>query len=217
MFRNSTPSLPLVEALARRLPPGVHITLLRLPVLESALAAHQPRLPLYVIQPSLPPDPSVLVHRHVAGEEWELLEKLPDSFDPKRDVAIVRLYRGYRPDGDFDSSLLTEDDYLRLHDLDSVLPDELADSILGGSLYGRPALFLGMSLLTWDHRMLLHRIFSGKSLSNGSTVLLGAADEEGDLWRNGRGLPGGKPIQVVQLASEKLAELMGEAHSGVQP
>jgi hypothetical protein len=215
LFRDAMPSLPLVQALARRIKPGVHITLLRVPVLEDALATHQPHLPLYVIQPARPPDRSVLVQKHVAGKGWVPIEKLPDSFDPDREAAIVRLYRGFLPDRGFGSPLLTEDDYLlRIRDLDFVLPTELADSILGGSLYRRPTLLLGMSLLMWDHRMLLHRIFSEQSLPKRSMVILEPGDAARDAWQLGQGLPGGRGIQTVQGAHADLATFLGHSPPG---
>src|SRR5262249_3703502 len=44
VFGSAGTSSPVITALARRLVPGVHVTLLRLPVLELALAEQRPEL-----------------------------------------------------------------------------------------------------------------------------------------------------------------------------
>ncbi|WP_375744630.1 CHAT domain-containing protein [Corallococcus interemptor] len=214
VFRDATPTLPLVEALARRLGPGVHITLLRMPVLEQALARHRPELPLYVIQPSSPDEGSALIRRRLPGQGWEPLDALPLDFDPSRDVALVRLYRGYLPDRVFETPLLTEDDYLHgVRDLESVLPPDLADAILG-TLDSRPALLVGLSLLAWHHRMLLSRLFGRRPLPRKSLVLLEPGVHEAESWRSGRGLPAGAGIQVVQADADAVAGSLGTGTPG---
>ncbi|MHA7630713.1 CHAT domain-containing protein [Corallococcus sp. M7] len=214
VFRDAAPTLPLVEALARRLRPGVHITLLRMPVLEQALALHRPELPLYVIQPSSPDEGSALIRRRLPGQGWEPLDALPLDFDPSRDVALVRLYRGYLPDRVFETPLLTEDDYLHgVRDLESVLPPDLADAILG-TLDSRPALLVGLSLLAWHHRMLLSRLFGRRPLPRKSLVLLEPGVHEAESWKSGRGLPAGAGIQVVQAEAGAVAETLGTGTPG---
>ncbi|HEX5744773.1 MAG TPA: CHAT domain-containing protein [Archangium sp.] len=209
--RDVLPSMPLVEALAPWLGPGFHITLLRQPVLELALAARRPDVPLYVIQPSkLKERP--LIRQHVAGKGWVPLAEPPASFDTKRDVVLVRLYRGYMPDPVFAPPLLTEDDFLRhVRELESVLPQTLADKILS-TLANQPTLLLGMSLLSWDHRHLLQCLFH-RALPGRSTVLLEPEDATGNAWYEGRGLPRGVGIQTVQAASSGLAGLL----TGLRP
>ncbi|WP_224363931.1 CHAT domain-containing protein [Hyalangium versicolor] len=208
VFQHSRPSLPLVDALARRLKPGVHITLLRLPLLEDAVARCQPELTLYVVQPSRMGDGSLLVRQHVPRQGWIALAKLPGTFNPDQDALLLRLYRGYLPDRVLATPLLTEDDYLLgLRELESVLPPDLADSVLS-LLDSRPALLVGLSLLSWDHRMLLHRLFGRRPLPRRSTVLLEPHDAEGDAWRKGRSLPGHTGLQVVQTAFLGMAEFL---------
>ncbi len=209
---DAMPSMPLVEALARWLRPGFHITLLLQPVLELALAAHQPKLPLYVIQPLHTKDRSLLIRQHVLGKGWVPLEKLPASLDTKRDLVLVRLYRGYLPDRVLGPPLLTEDDFLRnVRELESVLPLTLADKVLS-TLDSQPALLLGMSLLSWDHRHLLQCLFK-RALPRGSTVLLEPGDATGESWREGRGLPRSVGIEPVHAAFPGLAELL----NGLEP
>jgi hypothetical protein len=220
LFRDAVPALPLVEELARRLSPGFHITLLRLPVLDHALAQHRPELGLYVIQPSQEDKEAPLILRRTEGQEWETLDAFPESFDPRRDMALLRLYRGYQPDQGFDAPLLTEDDYLLgVRDLRDVLPVDLAAHVQKELLH-RPALLLGMSLRSWDHRHVLHSLFQRQQLPPGSTVLLEPGDVEAESWKKGRGLPVGVHSQgfsVVQAASEALAKVLGEAASRERP
>jgi hypothetical protein len=216
LFRDTLPALPLVEALARRLSPGFHLTLLRLPVLDHALAEHRPELALYVIQPSQEDKEAPLVLRHTAGLGWETLDAFPESFDPQREVALLRLYRGYQPDQGFDAPLLTEDDYLLgVRDLRDVLPVDLSAQ-LQKELMHRPALLLAMSLRAWDHRHVLHSLFQHQRLPPGSAVLLEPEDLEAESWKKGRGLPGGpnpQGLPVIQAASAELARAL----TGVEP
>jgi hypothetical protein len=210
---DAIPSMPLVEALARWLQPGFHITLLRQPVLELALAAHQPKRPLYVIQPLHTKDRSLLIRQHVLGKGWVPLEKLPATLDMMRDLVLVRLYRGYLPDRVLGPPLLTEDDFLRhVRELESVLPLTLADEVLS-TLDSQPALLLGMSLLAWDHRHLLQCLFK-RALPRRSTVLLEPGDATGDSWREGRGLPRNVGIEPVHASFPELAALLDELEPG---
>jgi hypothetical protein len=213
---DALPSMPLVEALARWLRPGFHITLLRLPVLELALAAHQPEVPLYVLQPLHTKDRALLIRQHVAGRGWVALENLPASLDPKRDVVLVRLYRGYLPDRVLGPPLLTEDDFLRnVRELEAVLPLTLADQVLS-TLDSQPALLLGMSLLSWDHRHLLQCLFQ-RSLPRRSTALLEPDDATSDSWREGRGLPRNVGIEPIQAGFLELTELLNGLRPGKAP
>ncbi|MCP3097381.1 CHAT domain-containing protein [Myxococcus sp. K15C18031901] len=215
-FRGAMPSIPLVESFAAHLPPGVHLTLLRTPMLEEALVRLRPEQTLYVVQP-LAPGGGAPVLRRWDGEEWQPLDELPQKFDPERETTLVRLYRGYLSGPVFETPLLTEDDYLtEVRDLESVLTPELADVLLG-SLRNRPTLLLGMSLLTWHHRMLLNQLFDTKPLSDKSRVLLEPDEPEAESWQRGRGLPRNGPVQVVQAASERLRAFFDALPPGVSP
>jgi CHAT domain-containing protein len=209
------PLIPLVEALARWLRPGFHLTLLRQPVLELALAEHRPELPLYVLKPMYTEERALLISQHVAGKGWTPIERLPASFDTERDLVLVRLYSGYLPNRVFSPPLLTEDDFLQnVRELESMLPPPLADKILS-TLDSRPALLLGMSLLSWDHRYLLQCLFK-RSLPRRSTVLLEPDDPTNAAWREGRGLPRDVGIEPVRTAFSGLAELLNGLRPGAQ-
>ena len=207
-FRDAVPSIPLVDAVALHLPPGVHFTLMRTPVLEEALVRLRPKRKLYVVQPQGPAGGG-LVLRLWDGDEWLPIDELPEDFDAETELTLVRLYRGYLPDCVFEMPLLTEDDYLTdVRDLESLLTPELADILLG-TLRNRPALLLGMSLLTWHHRMLLHQLFDAKQLPEKSQVVLERGEPEAESWTRGRGLPRNGAVRVVQADAEQLTRLIG--------
>lgn len=213
-LRNAAASLPLIDALAKRLGPGVHITLLRTPLLEDALVRYQPELPLYVIQPSRSGDRSITILPHTAQEGWGMPLTSLDSFDPRREAVVLRLYRGYMPTGDFASPLLTEDDYLQgVRDLDSLLPAGLSTTIKSVLAF-RPTLLLGMSVLSWDHRHLLNRLFDHRPLPQDSLALLEPGNPEGESWEIGRGLPGGKRVRPLQVGLTELAQSLDPQSSG---
>lgn len=207
VFGQLSDSLPLVESLAGRMGPGVHITLLRRPVLELALARRRPDLTLYVAQPPEPGQRCAPLMCRPAGEDgWESLDALPSTLDLTRDVLLLRLYRGYLPRQRFEQPLLTEDDYLLgVRELESMLSHELSDALLA-VLRARPVLLLGMSMLTWHHRMMLYRLFEERPLPRGSLALLEPGESERELWVAGASLPGRKGVQVVETDLNGLVE-----------
>ncbi|WP_437625267.1 CHAT domain-containing protein [Sorangium sp. So ce1151] len=198
-FRGGAEVPPVIGALARALGPGVHTTLLRSPLLEMALAEEQPERTIHVIQPD---EESTLVLRRAQGGDWEALEAPPASVDLEREIVLLRLYRGYTPEQIFTRPLLTEDDYLLgFRELESVLSRDLADEILS-TLNSRPALIAGMSLTTWHHRMLLHRLFGRRPVPRGSLAVIEPDDTERELWEKGVSLPGRAGVGVVAASGE---------------
>ena len=138
-FQEDPPAVPLVEALASRLAPGVHITLLRSPVLEDALARHQPGTPLYVLQPSRSGDRSVLTSAAREGAGLDEAQEAPRVVRcAAGDPGAARLYRGYLPNRALGPPLLTEDDFLQgVRDLEALLPRGARDGDAGSP--GAPA------------------------------------------------------------------------------
>ncbi|WP_224360422.1 CHAT domain-containing protein [Hyalangium versicolor] len=217
VFQEGMSSMPLVDVLARRLGPGVHITLLRAPVLEEALARHHPSLPLYVLQPARSDSRSVLILQQVPGQGWVKLKKPPEALDLEREAVVLRCYRGHLPNRVFSAPLLTEDDFLlHVRKLEETLPPELATP-LKSVLARQPALVLGLSLLSWEHRHLLYSLYGRRPLPEGSTVLREPGDIESEAWRSGQGLPGGVEgggTRLLQAASSELAEYLDSQMPG---
>jgi hypothetical protein len=211
-FPECAPGASLLDALARLASPGVHATLLRRPVFEHAIARHQPDRPLYVLQPD---EKAVSVLRPKArGKGWEELAEPPAASDLRDAIVVLRLYRGFTPDGVFTMPLLTEDDYLfGFPEIEHVLPQALADALLR-TLHTRPALCLGLSLPVWDHRVALHRLFGQRPLPRGSLALLDPGDSDRDLWTLGAGLPGRDGIPVVDAGGDLAERLAAFAARG---
>lgn len=212
------PHSPLmVEALARWMGPGVHITLLRVPVLEELLARHHPSRRLYVLLPSRSDSRTVLTLQHAPGQGWVKLRRPPEAFDLQQETVVLRLYRGYLPQGVFGDPLLTEDDHLlHVRKLEEMLPPELA-TVLKSGLSQQPSLVLGLSLLSWDHRHLLYSLFGHRPLKEGSAVLLEPGSTELEAWRSGQGLPGGLRgggLRPIQAPFPALAEHLGALAPG---
>lgn len=196
---------PIIPAIASRMGPGVHITLLRNPWLEEALAEKQPDRTIYVIQPG---EKGVVTYKRAAGEDWEESSDGLTTFEPEKDIVLLRLFRGYTPENLFAMPLLTEDDYLHgLSDLESLLSRDLANA-LTSTLNHRPALFLGVSMHAWHHRMLLHRTFP-RGIPRESLAIVNSAGHEQTIWQTGAGLPGkGEGIDVVEVSIEALDAMM---------
>jgi hypothetical protein len=202
-FRAGVDIPPLFRGLARQLSPGVHVTLLRSPLLERALCEEKPDTTLWVIQPG---EESIEWLRREAGkgeDAWEAVEP-PGSLELDKAMTVLRLYRGYTPEQVFTAPLLTEDDYLfAFRDVETALPRDLADEILGG-LGMRPALVTGLSLLAWHHRVLLHRLFGKRPLPRGSMAVVEPGERERELWEKGASLPGKGGIMAVEMAAAEL-------------
>ncbi|HYO72178.1 MAG TPA: CHAT domain-containing protein [Archangium sp.] len=233
LFENIARHSPLVEAMARWLAPGFHITLLRLPVLEFALARRQPGRTICTLQPSGPEGSRIHVMWRTAhqGDHWKSLQlqarpepglRLEDSLvqemyqamNPRQSIVLARPYRGYPPSHPFEleEPFLTEDDYLQgAWRLENGLPPDLATPLLA-AVRNQPALLMGMSMLTWHHRMLLHRLFEGKKLPDRSLVLLEPGEKEQVLWERGDGLPSKQGVRALELGDSALIAQL-EAHA----
>ncbi|QRN92925.1 CHAT domain-containing protein [Archangium violaceum] len=230
IFENIARHSPLVEALARWLVPGFHLTLLRLPVLELALARKQPGRTICTLQPSGPGGSRIRVMWRTAhqGDGWKSLhlpapgltpedgqlQELYQAMNPRQSIVVFRPYCGYPLSHplELEEPFLTEDDYLlggrRLEDW---LPPDLATPLLA-ALRNQPALLLGLSMLTWHHRMLLHRLFDGKKLPTRSLVLLEPGEKEQVLWERGDGLPSKQGVRALELGDAELVTQL-EAHA----
>jgi len=204
--RHDAPAI--IDALAPHLRPGVHTTLLWLPLLEHAIARCHPDRALYVIQPGPPghEDRRLVMVRVPGSDEWEELEALPRL---KLDEAFVvmRLYGGYSPEAQpmLMSPQLTEDDHIQgLFELRYIVPSEWENLIMGW-LRTRPVLCVGVSALDWRHRMLLRWLFDQRPPPVGSLAVLGDSQAEDEIWeKRGAGLPGTGHFGVVHEPTASL-------------
>jgi hypothetical protein len=208
--------LSLMAGLAQRLSPGIHVTLLRLPLLELALTRYQPTRTIYMVEPPRSPEDEASVTVFTPGNDWEPLSTLPDSLDLEREFLVLRLHRGYHPGGTLTDPLLTEDDYLlQSPGLRDVLGG-VADTCLA-QLWGRPALLLGVSLLAWHHRKLLHTLFPSNTLKPASVVLLEPGGPETQIWKKGSGVPGKVGLKALERNLEELTALLAPEAPGGNP
>ncbi|WP_437716493.1 CHAT domain-containing protein [Sorangium sp. So ce448] len=202
---------PLVASLGRLLRPGVHVTLLWLPLLERAIAEHQPDRTVYVIQPSLLDTvgkPRV-VKRAGGAKAWTKLAGLPNRFDRESDLVVLRLYGGYLPEPRpvFTSAMLTEDQHIHgLIGVEGFRPPEWADGLMGW-LRNQPGLFVGLSVLEWRHRMLLRWLYDQRPAPKGSLSLLNTRVDpaEQEIWESGGGLPGTGRIAALREEPDELS------------
>lgn len=209
-------STTLVDAVARRLRPGVHGTLSWLPLLEHAIARHHPNALLYAIQPGVlgNDERRMIMVRRPGEDDWEEIEELPplhleDTF------VIIRVYGGSSPEEQpvLVSPKLTEDDYIQGHvDLRYIIPPEWTNQLMGW-LRTRPVLCVGLSAFDWRHRLLLRWLYDQRPPPAGSVAVLAEGQEEREVWeKRGAGLPGESTIAVVQMPGDALIEAL-EAQS----
>ncbi|KYF63115.1 hypothetical protein BE04_05780 [Sorangium cellulosum] len=207
---------PLIEALARFVRPGVHLTLLWKPHLERALAAAHPQRTVYAIQPSiaaLSGKPRV-VKRAAGTTSWKMEPLLPRRFDLENEIVVLRLYGGYSAEARpiFSPPILTDDDHI--HGL--LGADGLkAPSWMTGLLAlprTQPGLFVGLSILDWRHRMLLRWLYDHSPAPKDSLALLtpDAEPAEVEIWDSGGGLPGAIRITAITEDPACLAPLLAD-------
>jgi hypothetical protein len=195
-----------IDAIARELRAGPHITLLRTPLLEHAVQAAQPDVNLYVVQPNK--EQPVIYCRDAGASEWRTLPDPPEDFDPHRDIMILRLYCGYMPADSFAAPMLIEDHYLASSgNLTEALYGHGRDGdvaeVVRVAIHQRPALVMGLLIHAWPHRKLLNDVFEDRKLPDGSlAVVADEADER--IWRLGRGLPGHGAVDAIPGSADDL-------------
>jgi CHAT domain-containing protein len=217
------PSPRLVTALARVLRPGVHVTLLWRPLLESAVADQQPGRTIHVIQPPLlggAERPRVLV-RAADASKWQKQQYAPGQLDLDADIVILRLYGGYPPERQpiFTGAMITEDDHIHgLIGMEGLRPPAWSTELMAW-LRMRPALFTNLSVLQWQHRMLLHWLYDRYPAPANSVALLDLAADpaEQEIWQRGGGLPGQSRIAALCQDADALADALGAFAPEAQP
>lgn len=215
----ATPSL--VDALGRLVHPGVHFTLLWRPHLERAIADKQPQRTIYAIQPSLAgANAKPRVVKRAAGTAiWKMEPVLPKRFDFDNEIIVVRLYGGYSPEARpiFSQPLLTEDDHIHgLLGAEGLRPPGWMEELLARPRI-QPALFIGLSILDWRHRILLRWLYDQRPAPKDSLALLApnADPTEAEIWDSGGGLPGTGRIAPITEDPEQLAQVLESYEPGV--
>ncbi len=203
---------PIIDAFARQLPPGMHITLLWRPYLERAVADKHPDRTIYAIQPSFGSGKPRIVKRAAGTTTWKMEPVMPKRFDVDDDIVILRPYGGYsaEPRPIFSPPLLTEDDHF-----DGFVGSEgLRPPSWMEELFARPriqpALFWGLSSLDLRHRVFLRWLYDRRPAPKDSLAILApnADPHEDEIWEGGGGLPGNGRIGAIREDPEQLAPLL---------
>ncbi len=206
---------PFLEALAPQMPPGVHCTLLWLPLLEHAIARHHPDRHVYVVLPGTEEDVrQIVLWRPPGSDDWDELESLP-PIQLDRDFVILQLYGGYTPEAT--STLfrpqITEDDHIeRFAELRHMLPSVWRSRVLS-CIRMRPIMCVGISALDWRHRTLLRWLFDRRPLPEHSVAVL-TQQAEGPMWeRYGAGIARSR-IQTVQASLDGFTRGLRDLNNG---
>jgi hypothetical protein len=205
----STPPPAIIEAMARLLLPGLHITLLWRPYLERAVADKQPDRTIFAIQPSFGSGKPRIVKRAAGTSVWKMEPVMPKRFDVDGDIVILRPYGGYsaelRPI--FSQPVLTEDDQFDgFVGAEGLRPPSWMEELLARPRI-QPSLFLGMSSLDARHRLLLRWLYDRRPAPKDSLAILPpqADPHEDEIWESGGGLPGGGRIVAITEDAQQLA------------
>jgi len=209
-----TTSPPLIDALARITPPGVHVTLLWRPHLERALADKQPQRTIWAIQPSLGGSNAKprIVKRLAGTTSWKMEPIVPKRFDTENDIVILRLYGGYSAESRpiFSPPMLTEDDHIHglLGASGPQLPTWMEELLARPRIH--PGLFSSLSVLDWRHRMLLRWLYDQRPAPKDSLAVLPPTTDptEPEIWESGGGLPGTGRIAAIIEDPTELAGLI---------
>ncbi|WP_148313632.1 CHAT domain-containing protein [Sorangium cellulosum] len=211
---------PLIEALARFVRPGVHVTLLWRPHLERAVAAAHPQRTVYAIQPSMVGSSGKprVVKRAAGATSWKMEPLLPKRFDLESEIVVLRLYGGYSAEARpiFSPPILTDDDHIHgLLGAEGLRPPTWMQELLGKPRT-QSGLFLGLSILDWRHRMFLRWLYDQRPAPKDSLVLLlpDAEPAEVEIWDSGAGLPGAARIAAITEDPAQLAPLLADIDPG---
>lgn len=203
---------PLVGALGRLIPPGVHVTLLWRPYLERAVAEKQPDRTVYAIQTSSGSAKPRIVKRAAGSSLWKMEPMMPKRFDVENEIVILRPYGGYsaEPRPIFSHPLLTEDDHVDgLLGADGLRPPSWMEELFARPRV-EPGLFVGLSTLDQSHRMLLRWLYDRRPAPKDSLAILTPTGDpvEAEIWDSGGGLPGTARIASIVEDSAQLAPLL---------
>ncbi len=205
-----------LKSVIAHLRPGAHTTLLWLPLLEWALAEHNPDRNIYTLMPGAPDalESRLVMVRRAGEKEWREEERPPEDLDLRRDFVILRLYGGYSPEAQpiLTTPQLTEDDHIRgLVALRELFPPAWEAHFMGW-LRMHPFLGVGLSVHEWRHRMLLSWLLDQRPPSKISVVVSRPGRGEATIWDQGAGgLYGRGAMRAIDLELTALGELCEEA------
>jgi hypothetical protein len=215
------PPPPLVSAMGRLIPPGVHITLLWRPHLERAIADKQPGRTVYAIQPSISGSSGKprIVKRAAGTTLWKMEPMMPKRFDVENEIVVLRMYGGYSAEArpTFSQPVLTEDDPIHsLLSAEGLRPPSWMEELLARPR-NQPGLFIGLSSLDQAHRLLLRWLYDKRPAPRESlAILMPKADpSEPEIWESGGGLPGTGRIAPIIEDPAQLAAQLDAFESGV--
>lgn len=176
----ASPRPAFVDALARHLHQGVHLSLSWLPWLERALARHQPDRTVRVVMGAPRDGRPLHLLRRAGSTEWK--QARAEGVDPGAELVVLRPYGGIRPDGELlEAVRITEDD----HDLNPFYSGEPWWDGCCAQLVTRPALIAGASLLDSRHRRLLRWAYRDRPLPVASLAST-ANTVEHEIWTRER-------------------------------
>ncbi|MFT7519927.1 MAG: hypothetical protein ACI9MC_002071, partial [Kiritimatiellia bacterium] len=190
---------PAIEAVAKMAQPGLHLSLMLLPVLAESLALHHPDADIVVLQPLRPGEFDRLrAFVRPAGERrWRRGERTATQrLDLHRQHVVLRLHGGIPAPGKgmLGDPVLTETDQLEhLGALDTLPAQILAH------FRRNPVVFIGFSPDNWAHRATVRGLAGGQPLAAGSlAVLLPHADSlHRRYWTWERGPASASGVQLV--------------------
>jgi len=205
-----------LRSLVAHLRPGAHTTLLWLPLLEWALAAHNPGRNIYAVMPAAPDalERRLVMVRPAGEKEWREEESPPEEIDLQRDFLILRMYGGYSPEAQpiLTMPQLTEDDHIRgLVGLRDLFPASWEAHFMS-CLRMFPFLGVGLSVFEWRHRMLLTWLLDQRPPSKVSVVVTRPGPSEAPIWDQGAGgLFGRGVLKAFDLDLDALGDLCEES------
>jgi hypothetical protein len=214
----STPPPALIDAFARLLPSGVHVTLSWRPYLERSIAEKQPQRTIYAIQPSFAASSMKprIVKRVANSNVWITEATMPKRLDLDHDIVVLRLYSGYSAEAHpiFSQPVLTEDDHFYGLFGDGEHPAWMDDLLY--RLRTRPALLIGLSIFDWRHRMLLRWLYDRAPLPKDSLALLTPETDatETETLDNGGAMAGAGRITAIIDDPQELASLVAAIDRG---
>lgn len=210
---NTGPS-PLTREIARFIGAGVHVTLLWNPHMERAIGEAHPKRNLYAIQLSIMGMliKARVLKRAAGASVWKTEAVTPKRFNLDDEIVILRLYGGYsaEPRPIFSKPLVAEDDHIYgLFSVAGLQAPTWLEELLA-RIRTQPGLFVGLSTLAYQHRILLRWLYDQRQAPNDSLALMSPASDAGeaDIWEAGGGLPGGGQIKSIVEDFGQLATLL---------